>query len=590
MNLDAWITIAVITSCFLSLILTRWAADVVLMGGLTLLLVLGILTPEAALSGLANEGMVTVAVLFVVSAGLKETGAINWITDTLLGRPSSTGNAQLRIMAPVAAMSAFLNNTPVVAMLIPAINDWARKYQLSVSKLLMPLSYAAIVGGTCTLIGTSTNLIVNGLVIKESGGEGLSMFELAWVGIPCVILVFFYVLIVSKWLLPERKSAVTQFSDVRQYTVEMLVEPGSSIDGKSIEDAGLRQLSGLYLTEIERRGNILPAVSPKERLEGNDRLVFAGVIDSVVDLQKIRGLKPASDQVFKINIPRPDRSFIEVVVSDTSPMLSKTIKEGRFRSLYNAVIIAVSRNGEQLRMKIGDVVLQPGDTLLLEAPLAFVEQHRNSRDFFLVSELQGSSPPRHDKAVLSLAILLVMVVLVSTGLASMLKAAFVAAGLMILSRCLTGSNARRAVDLQVLVVIAASFGLGQALYQTGGADYLAALIVDLAGDGNPFIALAAVYAATALLTAMITNNAAAVLMFPVVLAMASTLGVSYMPFVIVLMVAASTSFATPIGYQTNLMVFGPGGYHFSDFIRMGLPLTILVGIVSLLIVPLVWPF
>ncbi len=590
MNIDAWITIAVISTCFLALILTRWAADVVLMGGLTLLLVFGILTPEAALSGLANEGMVTVAVLFVVSAGLRETGAINWITDTLLGRPSSVSNAQLRIMAPVAALSAFLNNTPVVAMLIPAINDWARKYQLSVSKLLMPLSYAAIVGGTCTLIGTSTNLIVNGLLIKESGSEGLSMFELAWVGIPCVILVFVYVLIASKWLLPERKSAITQFSDVRQYTVEMLVEAGSSVDGKSIENAGLRQLSGLYLVEIERRGHILPAVSPKERLEGNDRLVFAGVIESVVDLQKIRGLKPASDQVFKINTPRPDRSFIEAVVSDTSPMLSKTVKEGQFRSHYNAVIIAVSRNGEQLRMKTGEVVLQPGDTLLLEAPLAFIEQHRNSRDFFLVSELEGSSPPRHDKALLSLAILLVMVVLVSTGLVSMLKAAFVAAGLMIITRCLTGSNARRAVDLQVLVVIAASFGLGQALYQTGGADYLAGLIIELAGDGDPFIALAAVYCATALLTAMITNNAAAVLMFPVVLAMASTMGVSYMPFVIVLMVAASTSFATPIGYQTNLMVFGPGGYHFADFIRMGLPLTVLVGIVSLLVVPLIWPF
>ncbi len=590
MNLDAWITIAVITTCFVSLVMTRWAADVVLMGGLTLLLVFGILTPEAALSGLANEGMVTVAVLFVVSAGLRETGAINWITDTLLGRPSSVGNAQLRIMAPVAAMSAFLNNTPVVAMLIPAVNDWARKYQISVSKLLMPLSYAAIVGGTCTLIGTSTNLIVNGLVIKESGGDGLSMFELAWVGVPCVVLVFFYVLIASKWLLPERKSAITQFSDVRQYTVEMLVEPGSGIDGKSIEDAGLRQLNGLYLVEIERRNNILPAVSPKERLEGNDRLVFAGVIDSVVDLQKIRGLKPASDQVFKINTPRPDRSFIEVVVSDTSPMLSKTVKDSQFRSHYNAVIIAVSRNGEQLRMKIGEVILQPGDTLLLEAPLAFIERHRNSRDFFLVSELQGSSPPRHDRAVLSLAILLVMVVLVSTGLVSMLKAAFVAAGLMMLSRCLTGSNARRSVDLQVLVVIAASFGLGQALYQTGGADYLAGLIVELTGDGDPLIALAAVYCATALLTAMITNNAAAVLMFPVVLSMATTLGVSYMPFVIVLMVAASTSFATPIGYQTNLMVFGPGGYHFADFIRMGLPLTILVGCISLLIVPMVWPF
>ncbi len=579
-----------ITTCFLALILTRWAADVVLMGGLTLLLVFGILTPEAALSGLANEGMVTVAVLFVVSAGLRETGAINWISDTLLGRPSSVSNAQLRIMAPVAALSAFLNNTPVVAMLIPAINDWASKYQLSVSKLLMPLSYAAIVGGTCTLIGTSTNLIVNGLLINESGGEGLSMFELAWVGIPCVVLVFFYVLIASKWLLPERKSAITQFSDVRQYTVEMLVEAGSSVDGKSIEDAGLRQLSGLYLVEIERRGHILPAVSPKQRLEGNDRLVFAGVIDSVVDLQKIRGLKPATEQVFKINTPRPDRSFVEAVVSDTSPMLSKTVKEGQFRSLYNAAIIAVSRNGEQLRMKIGEVILQPGDTLLLEAPAAFINQHRNSRDFFLVSELQGSSPPRHDRALLSLSILLVMVLLVSTGIVSMLKAAFVAAGLMIISRCLTGSNARRAVDLQVLVVIAASFGLGQALHQTGGADYLAGLIVDLAGDGDPLIALAAVYCATALLTAMITNNAAAVLMFPVVLSMAMTMGVSYMPFVIVLMVAASTSFATPIGYQTNLMVFGPGGYHFSDFIRMGLPLTVLVGVVSLLIVPLIWPF
>jgi len=590
MNLEAWITIAVISTCFLTLLLTRWAADIVLMGGLTLLLVFGIVSPEAALSGMANEGMVTVGVLFIVSAGLKETGAINWITDTLLGRPASVTNAQFRVMAPVAAMSAFLNNTPVVAMLIPAVSDWARKYQLSISKLLMPLSYAAIVGGTCTLIGTSTNLIVNGMVIKESGSSGLSMFELAWIGLPCTVLVFIYVLVVSRWLLPERKAAITQFTDVRQYTVEMLVEANSGIDGKTIEEAGLRQLSGLYLVEIERHGRILPAVSPKERLEGDDRLVFAGVVDSVVDLQKIRGLKPASNQIFKVNVPRPDRGFIEAVVSDSSPMLGKTVKEGRFRSRYNAAIIAVSRNGEQLRMKIGDIVLQPGDTLLLEAPGNFVDLYRNSRDFFLVSQLMGSSPLRHDRAVLSLSILVVMVLLVSTGMMSMLKAAMVAAGLMILSRCMTGSNARRAVDWQVLVVIAASFGLGQALHQTGAADYLASQIVSLAGGGHPLLALAMVYFATALLTAMITNNAAAVLMFPVVLSMATTLGVSYMPFVIVLMVAASTSFATPIGYQTNLMVLGPGGYHFSDYVRMGLPLTILVGCICLLVVPYVWPF
>ena len=590
MNVEAWITIGVITLCFFALILTRWAADVVLMGGLTLLLLLGILTPEAALSGLANEGMVTVGVLFVVSAALRETGAINWITDFLLGRPRSLNNAQIRVMAPVAALSAFLNNTPVVAMLIPAINDWARKHQLSISKLLMPLSYAAIIGGTCTLIGTSTNLIINGLVIKESDSSGLSMFELAWIGLPCTILVFVYVLIASKWLLPERKSAITQFSDVRQYTVEMLVEPRSNIEGKSIEEAGLRQLSGLYLIEIERRGHILPAVSPKERLEGNDRLVFAGVVDSVVDLQKIRGLQPATNQVFKVNVPRPERSFIEAVISDTNPLVGKSVKEGRFRSQYNAAIIAVSRNGEQLRKKIGDIVMRPGDTLLLEAPANFTETHRNSRDFFLVSQLLGSNPPRHDRALMSLSILLGMVLLVSTGVLSMLKAALLAAGLMIVTRCLTGNVARRSVDWQVLVVIAASFGLGQALYQTGGADYLANQIIELAGDRHPIIALAAVYFTTALLTAMITNNAAAVLMFPVVLSMAGSLEVSYMPFVIVLMVAASASFATPIGYQTNLMVFGPGGYHFSDYLRMGLPLTILVGVVCLLIVPVIWPF
>ncbi len=590
MNVEAWITIGVITACFLTLIFTRWAADVVLMGGLTLLLLLGILSPEAALSGLANEGMVTVGVLFVVSAGLKETGAINWITDFLLGRPNSVASAQMRVMGPVAMMSAFLNNTPVVAMLIPAVSDWGRKYQLSISKLLMPLSYAAIVGGTCTLIGTSTNLIVNGLVIKESGSAGLDMFELAWIGLPCTVLVFVYVLIASKWLLPERKSAITQFSDVRQYTVEMMVEPRSNIEGKSIEDAGLRQLSGLYLVEIERRGHILPAVSPKERLEGNDRLVFAGVVDSVVDLQKIRGLKPATNQVFKVNVPRPERSFIEAVISDTNALVGKSVKEGKFRSHYNAAIIAVSRNGEQLRKKIGEIVLRPGDTLLLEAPATFAEHHRNSRDFFLVSQLLGSSPPRHDRALLSLSILLGMVLLVSTGVLSMLKAALLAAGLMVITRCLTGNSARRAVDWQVLVVIAASFGLGQALYQTGGADYLAKQIIELAGNGHPIVALAAVYFATALLTAMITNNAAAVLMFPVVLSMAASLEVSYMPFIIVLMVAASASFATPIGYQTNLMVFGPGGYHFSDYIRMGLPLTILVGLVCLLIVPIIWPF
>lgn len=300
MSLEAWITVAVIGICFAILITTKLAADVVLVGGVTLLLLFGILSPEAALSGLSNEGMVTVGVLFIVSAALRETGAINWLSDLLLGQPSSKRSAQLRVMAPTAILSAFLNNTPVVAMLIPAVSDWARKHQISISKLLMPLSYAAIVGGTCTLIGTSTNLVVNGMLIESKPDSGLGMFDLAWIGVPAVLLVFAYVLLASHWLLPERKSAITQFSDERQYTVEMMVVPNSGIDGKSIEEAGLRQLGGLYLIEIERRGHIIPAVSPTTLLEGDDRLVFAGVVDSVVELQKMRGLKPAATQIFKL--------------------------------------------------------------------------------------------------------------------------------------------------------------------------------------------------------------------------------------------------------------------------------------------------
>ncbi len=589
MSLDAWIVIGTICLCFFSLLMTRWSADIVLMGGVTLLLLLGILDADQALSGMSNEGMVTVAVLFVVSAGLRETGAINWVSEFLLGKPSSARGAQLRVMTPVAALSAFLNNTPVVAMLIPAVIDWGRKYKISVSKLLMPLSYAAIIGGTCTLIGTSTNLVVNGMLIEKTGGAGLTMFELAWIGLPCVVVVFFYVLFVSRWWLPERVSADRQFADARQYTVEMIVCPDSPLEGKSIEDAGLRQLNGLYLIEIERDGRVLPAVSPQERLVGDDRLVFAGVVDSVVDLQKIRGLVPATNQVFKLNTPRPQRSFIEAVISDSCPLVGKSVREGRFRSRYNAAIIAVSRNGEQLKQKIGDIVLRTGDTLLLEASPGFVDNYRNSRAFFLVSQLEGASTPRHDRAVLALSILAGMVLLVSTGMLSMLKAAMLAAGLMIVTRCLPGGSARRAIDWQVLVVIAASFALGQALFTTGAADELAGLLMSVSG-GEPYMALLAAYVATALLTALVTNNAAAVLMFPVVFALADSLGVSFMPFIIVLMVAASAGFATPIGYQTNLMVFGPGGYHFSDFVRMGVPLTILLGGICIAVVPLVWPF
>ena len=587
MTWDAWFVFAVISMCFGLLATNRFSPDLILMGGVTLFLVSGIISPSQALAGLANEGMVTVAVLYIVVTGIRETGGINWIVQSVLGVPKSLANAQIKVMAPVAALSAFLNNTPVVAVFIPAVEDWAKRHQISVSKLMLPLSYAAIAGGTCTLIGTSTNLVINGMLVTETTNSDLGIFDLAWVGVPVTLVVFAYVLITQSWLLPERRPAVCKYSDVREYTVEMLVEPDSPLVGKTIEQAGLRQLPGLYLIEIERHGKILTAVPPNEILLADDQLVFVGVVDSVIDLQRIAGLKPATNQVFKLDSHIDKRCLTEAVISNTSPLVGKTVREGRFRSIYNAAIIAVARNGEKISQKIGNIKLRAGDTLLLVSNPAFVEQQHNSRDFYLVSGLPDAQPIRHKLAPLALMILFGMVVTVAFGWLSMLKAAMLAAGLMIITRCTTGRIARRAVDWQVLIVIAASFGIASALQNSGAASVIAQWGISIA-QGNPMLALTFVFALTALFSTIATNNAAAVIMFPIALSTSESLGVNFLPFAVVIMVAASASFATPIGYQTNLMVFGAGGYHFKDYFYFGAPLTVIVGIVTISIVPLVW--
>jgi di/tricarboxylate transporter len=568
---------------------TRIGADVILWGAVTLLVVLGIITPTEALAGLANEGMVTVGLLFIVAAGLRETGGMHLLTQRILGRPQSLWKAQFRLIVPIAAMSAFLNNTPLVAMLLPVVGDWARRLRLSVSKLMIPLSYATILGGTCSLIGTSTNLVVSGLLARTTDLPSLGMFDIAWVGIPCAIVGLAYLLLTSRWLLPERRPVFSVQDDAREYTVEMQVEAESPLVGQTIEQAGLRHLPGVYLMEIDRAGEVLAAVSPEERLCANDQLVFVGVVESVVDLQKMRGLAPATDQVFKLAHPRLKRRLIEAVVSDSCPLVDKTIRDGRFRNIYNAVVIAVARNGERIHKKIGDIILRAGDTLLLEAHPSFVEQQRNSRDFFLVSQIQNSAPRRHERAWTAVAILVAMVSVVTIGWLSMLNAAMLAAGLMIITGCCPSAIARRSVDWQVLLVIAAAFGMEAALKKSGAASAIASTLLELAGP-NPWLTLAIVYGITMLLTEVITNNAAAALMFPIAMATAASLGVHPMPFAIVLMMAASCSFSTPIGYQTNLMVYGPGGYRFSDYLRIGIPLNVLLWITSVLIIPLVWSF
>ncbi|MFP3938446.1 MAG: SLC13 family permease [Phycisphaerae bacterium] len=589
MGWEAWLTLSVVVLAVGVLALTRVAADIVLVGAVALLLAAGVVTPTEALSGLSNPGVITVGVLLVVVAGIQRTGAVAWIGSKLLGRPKSQLAAQLRVMGPVAVMSAFLNNTPVVAMFISAVTDWSRKLRLPASKLLIPLSYAAILGGTCTLIGTSTNLVINGLLMSEAGRDSLGMFEISVLGLPCAAVGFTFLVLVGRRFLPDRRPAISVGDDPRNYTIEMIVEPDGPLVGKTIEQAGLRQLEGLYLMEIDRDGDIIPAVGPEEKLQSGDRLVFVGIVESVAELRKTKGLKPATDQTFKLDTPAGNRCLIEAVVSDTCPLVGRSIREGRFRGVYNAVVIAVARTGRRVRKKVGDIVLQPGDTLLLEAHPSFVEQQRNSRDFYLVGAVQDSSPPRHEKAPLAMGILAAMVTVVALGWVQMLTAAMLAAGLLIITRCLHGSEARRSVDWHVLIAIAAAFGVGRAISESGLAGHFTASILSAIGD-RPWLALAAVAGLASVLNGVVTSNATAVLVFPLAMRTAAELDVNIMPFALAVMMASAGSFATPLGYQTNLMVYGPGGYRFTDYLRMGVPMNALIWATAVALAPVIWPF
>ncbi|MGB1563329.1 MAG: SLC13 family permease [Sinimarinibacterium flocculans] len=589
MEFNAWITLAVLAGTLALLIREKLAPELVLLLAMLTLLTLGVLSPPQALAGFSNEGMITVAAMYVVAAGLRDTGAIDLVVHYLLGRPRRLATAQMRVMAPTVALSAFINNTPVVATFLPAILTWARRNGLAASKLLMPLSYAAIFGGTCTLIGTSTNLVVNGLWTGD-GHPGLGMFDIAAVGIPSALAGMAYLMLIGRRLLPERQSGTSAFANPREYTVEMLVEPEGPLVNKTIVEAGLRQLGRLYLVEIVRESRIIPAVNSSERLLADDRLVFAGDIEAIVELQRIRGLRaPLGADDAAIARQYPERKLVEVVISPRCPLINQTLKESRFHTHYGAAVVAIARDGQRLRGGLGKVVLRAADTLLLEARPVWVERHRHSPDFLVVSDIADSEVPRFDRAVRAWAILAAVVVSATAGWVQMITAALLGAAATLALGCVSLSAARRSIDTQVLLVIACSFALGKALEVTGAAASIADLLLNVPGS-NPWVVLALAYLMTMLLTEMITNNAAAVLMYPICMAAAKTLGVSPLPFVFAVMMAASASFSTPLGYQTNLMVFGPGGYRFTDFLKVGIPLQLLMCAVSVSVIPLVWPF
>ena len=591
MEWQIWFTLGIVLLALAAMVREVAPPDLVLMAALFSLAAAGVLTPAETFAGFANPAVATIGALFMISAALRETGALDLTLGRILARARTVRSGQASICGPVAAVSAFLNNAPIVAMMTPTVIDWAKRTNLSPSRFLIPLSYASILGSTTTIIGTSTNLTVAGLII-DAGMPEMGFFELLPVGLPlCAVGLFYLIFVAPRWL-PARVSPAEALGERRrEYVATMLVEPGCPLVDRSVEDAGLRELPGLFLVEINRKDTRITPVAPDQMIRASDRLVFAGVVETIVDLQRIRGLVPAPDEDDDgtEQAVQKNHRLVEAVVSASSPLVNQSIRDSNFRTVYDAAVIAVHRNGERVLGKIGEIVLRPGDTLLMQSAPGFMRAHANSADFYLVSELSGGAKPHYERAWLALSVLVVMVVSVSVGLLPISIASFIAVGFLIVTRCLRGQQARQSVDWSILVVIGAGLGIAGALEKTGAASLVAGLLVSLGGDFGAPVALALVYLTCLMMAEMLHHNAAVAIMFPIAVAAANQVGADPRSFVMAVAVASCCAFASPFTYQTHLIVYGPGGYRFTDFLRVGVPLDLICAVVALVFIPLIWP-
>lgn len=495
-------------------------------------------------------------------------------------------NFMARMSFMIAGSSAFLNNTPLVAVMMPYVSTWSKKHQIATSKLLIPLSYAAILGGTATLIGTSTNLIVNGMVADQTlfpDFKSLGIFDFVWVGVPMTVIGIIYLLLFANKLLPNNVDSLERVvSNRREYLVDIRVAPNSDMVGKSVEEANLRNLKSLFLVEVRRGEEQFSPISPYFVLEGNDILIFAGNTHAIAELlEPESGLTPVEVGMFK---NKAKTQLMEVVVSYNSNLLKKSVKGAHFRSRFDAAVIAIHRNGERLNGKLGQVVLEAGDVLLLLAGEDFASLSSNTRDFYPISNLRTYVKPKALDAVVLIGGLILAIILSALNIIPLFMGVVSLLVIIFVLGIANPKDIQNGIDFDLGLIIALSLALGTAMIKTGVAADLANGVIGLMRPFGTLGLLTGIYFVTALLAAYITNKAAVALMFPIVLTIAYTEGTSPIPFVLLIAYAAAANFITPIGYQTNLMVYGPGGYRFSDFMKIGLPLTILymIGAVSIL--------
>ena len=584
-GLDAWITIVTVLGMFSFLLFTKWRSDVVFLGAIGVLYVTGVLDAKEAFSGFSGTSVVTVGVLFVIVAGLMHTGVLHYMVKYLLGQPSSYAKAVARLMLPVAFLSSFLSNTTVVALFVKIVKMWAKKLGISPSKLLIPLSYASGMGGVCTLIGTPPNLIISGLY-EENTGHAMNILATTIPGLFCLAIGVLSIIAMRK-LLPDRKAPESAFESTGEYTVELQVPSDNPFIGQTLGEAGLYHIKGGSLIKMYHFDDTPLPVTEDEPLMGGDHLIYAGQIDELYEMTVKHQLVPADHHAFSINEKDMEDQVRTAYVTFGSSLIGSTIAGSGFEKKNNMVLVAVSRLGERIKEAPRDVVLQAGDTLLLVCPKHFDPDSSTLKDkiqFFDSDDV----PNIGYGTLISTAIMIAMVVVSALGIMPLLQCAFLAAAAMLICRCCNMEQAMRAVNWEILMVFAGSAVLGLAIQKTGIAEWMANGVLNVCGT-NPFVVMTAICFVGTFITEFISNTAAGAMFFPIMYEAAEKLGYEPFPFLIALMISVSSSFATPIGSPTHMLVYGPGGYRFSDFLRIGLLMNIIILAANIFIVNIIYP-
>ncbi|PWW31931.1 di/tricarboxylate transporter [Cytobacillus oceanisediminis] len=587
MNIDAMILGFILVMMFFVLIKEWLLPEFTVFLSLSALIFTGILTPAEALDGFSNPGVHTVAFLFIFGAAVGKSGILNELVKRILSQGKKLPHILLRLMLPISALSAFINNTPIVTMLIPTLQTWAVSNHIKPSKLLIPLSYAAILGGTITLIGTSTNLIVQGLLL-ERGLEGFHLFDFAFFGIPLALAGILYFAVAGHYLLPSRPHNIKQFQDEQHlYIYKFAVEKNSPLAGKTIKEAMLRNLNQLFLIEIIRNGRAIIPAPNDEIIQSNDILVFSGNPKGLSKISNILGLAQYTEE-HKGNHFNNITTLFEVGISGNSPLVNKKIKESHFRSKYNAAIVAVKRKSKQITNGIGNIVIKPGDTLLLLAKKDFEKSWTDTEDFYFIFSIDHTKDqPRYGKIIIIL-ILFGLIISSFFQLLPVFNLTLIATVILLMTKVLTVSAAIKAINWNVIILMSCAIGIGKAVEKTGLAQMAGEFLINIHANIGIMGTLILFYLLTVILTEVLNNLATAALMFPIGFSISQQLNLDPMMFAMITAIAASCSFLTPIGYQTNLLVYGPGGYKFTDYLKVGLPLSLISMVLTLSLTYLKW--